>query len=61
MRRLCKWFCAKRDWIAAERAIKKYRTALRANYATGISYRRARLAQNELYGGQRIGRGVAWS
>lgn len=60
MRRIAKWFCAKHDRIAAERAIRKYKTALRANQHGGVPYRLARKVQDEMYG-QRIGRGVAWS
>ena len=60
LRRVAKWFCATRDRIAAEKAIKKYKTALRANQHGGVPYRLARRVQDEMYRG-RIGRGVAWS
>ena len=59
LRRVADWFCATRDRIAAERAIRKYKTALRANQHGGVPYRLARRIQDEMYGG-RIGRGAAW-
>ena len=60
LRRAAKWFIAEQAWRDAERALRRYKTGLRANQHGGVPYRLARRVQDEMYG-QRIGRGVAWS
>ena len=60
VRRLARWFIAEQAWWDAERALRRYKTALRANQHGRVPYRLARRVQDEMYGG-RIGRGQAWS
>ena len=60
LRRVARWFIAERTWQEVERTLRRYKTALHANAATGCSYRLARKIQDQVYG-RRIGRGVAWS